>query len=56
VLFITIQVLYRIQFESKGKGLNAKDKALFADLVARHQKLDTANKALVETWRKYVLK
>ena len=56
VLFITIQVLYRLQFESKGKALTAKDKALFADLVARHQKLDTPNKALVETWRKYVLK
>jgi tetratricopeptide (TPR) repeat protein len=56
LLFITIQVLYRMQFESKGKGLDSRNKALFADLVARHQQLDTPNKALVETWRKFVLK
>ncbi|MEO8683039.1 MAG: hypothetical protein ABI665_28595, partial [Vicinamibacterales bacterium] len=56
LLFVTIQVLYRMQLDSKGKGLDAKNKALFADLVARHQQLDTPNKALVETWRKYVMR
>ena len=56
LLFVTIQVLYRMQLDSKGKGLDAKNKAIFADLVARHQKLDTPNKALVETWRKYVMR
>ena len=56
LLFVAIQVLYRMQLDSKGKGLDARNKALFADLVARHQKLDTPNKALVETWRKYVMR
>jgi hypothetical protein len=36
--------------------LNAQNKALFADLVKRHQELGGPNKALVDTYRRFVLR
>jgi VWFA-related protein len=54
LLFVAIQVLYRMQAE--GGRLTAPQKQRFADYVARHQKMGGPNTALVETWRKYVLR
>lgn len=54
LLFLTIQVLYRLHLD--GKGLDAPTRARFADYVARYQKTDGANRALVETYRRYVLR
>jgi VWFA-related protein len=54
LLFVAIQVLYRMHLDNK--GLNPKNKALFADLVKRHQEMGGPNKPLVETYRRYVLK
>ncbi len=54
LLFVAIQVLYKMHAENK--GLTAKNKALFADYVERHQQMGGPNKALVETWRKYVMR
>ena len=54
LLFLTIQVLYRLHLD--GKGLDPPTRARFADYAARYLKTDGANKALVETYRKYVMK
>jgi VWFA-related protein len=54
LLFVAIQVLYRMHIDSK--GLSAPNKALFTDLVTRHQALGGPNKALVDTYRRYVLR
>lgn len=54
LLFVAIQVLYRMQAE--GGRLTPEQKGRFADYVARHQKMGGPNVALVETWRKFVLK
>jgi VWFA-related protein len=54
LLFVAIQVLYRMHIDNK--GLSAQNKALFADLVTRHQGMGGPNKALVDTYRRYVLR
>ena len=54
LLFVAIQVLYRMHIDNK--GLNANNKALFADLVKRHQALGGPNVALVDTYRRFVLR
>ncbi len=54
LLFVAIQVLYRMHIDNK--GLSAPNKALFADLVKRHQDLGGPNKALVDTYRRFVLR
>jgi hypothetical protein len=54
LLFVAIQVLYRMHIDNK--GLSAPNKALFADLVKRHQELGGPNKALVDSYRRYVLR
>ena len=54
LLFVAIQVLYRMHIDHK--GLSAQNKALFADLVTRHQAMGGPNKALVDTYRRYVLR
>jgi len=54
LLFIAIQVLYKMHIE-KG-GLDAASKARFGNYVERHQKLGGPDRAIVETWRRYVLK
>ena len=54
LLFIAIQVMYKIHLEQG--GLSADQKALFSNYVERHQKLGGPDVALVETWRRYVLR
>jgi tetratricopeptide (TPR) repeat protein len=54
LMFVAIQVLYRMHIDNK--GLSAQNKALFSDLVAKHQALGGPNKALVDTYRRYVLR
>ncbi len=54
LMFVAIQVLYRMHIDNK--GLSAQNKALFSDLVAKHQELGGPNKALVDTYRRYVLR
>ena len=54
LLFIAIQVMYKIHAE-KG-GLDANNKARFANYVERHQKLGGPDRAIVETWRRFVMK
>jgi tetratricopeptide (TPR) repeat protein len=54
LLFIAIQVMYKIHAE-KG-GLDANNKARFANYVQRHQALGGPDRAIVETWRRFVLK
>lgn len=54
LLFIAIQVLYKIHAE-RG-GLDANHKARFANYVGRHQNLGGPDRAIVETWRRFVLK
>ncbi|MGH9384929.1 MAG: VWA domain-containing protein [Vicinamibacterales bacterium] len=54
LLFVAIQVLYRMHLDNK--GMNAKHKVLFTDLVKRHQEMGGPNRALVETYRRYVLR
>lgn len=54
LLFIAIQVMYKIHLEPG--GLDAENKALFGRYVERHQALGGPDRALVETWRRFVLK
>jgi VWFA-related protein len=54
LLFIAIQVMYKIHAE-RG-GLDANNKARFANYVERHQKLGGPDRAIVETWRRFVLR
>ena len=54
LLFIAIQVMYKIHAE-RG-GLDAANKARFAAYVERHQKLGGPDRAIVETWRRFVMK
>ncbi|MGH9387724.1 MAG: hypothetical protein ACRD2N_25995, partial [Vicinamibacterales bacterium] len=54
LLFVAIQVLYRMHIDNR--GLNARNKTLFADLVKRHQEMGGPNRALVDTYRRYVLR
>ncbi len=54
LLFIAIQVMYKMHAE-KG-GLDATNKARFANYVERHQKLGGPDRAIVETWRRFVMK
>jgi VWFA-related protein len=54
LLFIAIQVMYKMHLE-KG-GLDANGKARFSGYVERHQKLGGPDRAIVETWRRFVLK
>ena len=54
LLFIAIQVMYKMHAE-KG-GLDATDQARFANYVERHQALGGPDRAIVETWRRFVLK
>jgi len=54
LLFLTIQVLYRLHLD--GRSLDAPTKALFADYVTRYLETDNANRALVETYRRFVMK
>jgi tetratricopeptide (TPR) repeat protein len=54
LLFMALQVLYRMRLE--GNGLSPANKALFADYVTAHQAMGGPNKAIVETWRRFVLK
>ena len=54
LLFIAIQVMYKLHAE-KG-GLDAANKARFANYVQRHQALGGPDRAIVETWRRFVMK
>lgn len=54
LLFIAIQVMYKVHVEQG--GLDAEQKALFANYVERHQKLGGPDVSLVETWRRFVLR
>jgi len=54
LLFIAIQVLYRIQVQDK--GLSPDNLARFRNYVERHQKLGGPDRAIVETWRRFVLR
>jgi hypothetical protein len=54
LLFIAIQVLYRMHVQDK--GLSPGNLARFRSYVERHQKLGGPDRAMVETWRRYVLR
>jgi VWFA-related protein len=54
LLFIAIQVMYKLHLE-KG-GLDEAGKARFNAYVERHQKLGGPDRAIVETWRRFVMK
>jgi hypothetical protein len=54
LLFIAIQVLYRMHVQDK--GLSPANLNRFKSYVERHQKLGGPDKAIVETWRRFVLK
>jgi VWFA-related protein len=54
LLFIAIQVLYRMHVQDK--GLSPANLDRFRSYVERHQKLGGPDKAMVETWRRFVLK
>ena len=54
LLFIAIQVLYRMH--GQDKGLSPGNLARFRNYVERHQKLGGPDRAIVETWRRFVLK
>ncbi|MFA5911785.1 MAG: VWA domain-containing protein [Vicinamibacterales bacterium] len=54
LLFIAIQVLYRMHVQDK--GLSADHLARFRNYVERHQALGGPDRAMVETWRRFVLK
>ena len=53
LLFIAIQVLYRMHVQDK--GLSPDNLARFRNYVERHQKLGGPDRAIVETWRRFVL-
>jgi len=54
LLFIAIQVLYRMH--TQDKGLSPDNLARFRSYVERHQKLGGPDRAIVETWRRFVLR
>ncbi len=54
LLFIAIQVLYRMHVQDK--GLSPDNLARFRSYVERHQKLGGPDRAIVETWRRFVLR
>ena len=54
LLFIAIQVLYRMHMQDK--GLSPDNLARFRNYVERHQKLGGPDRAIVETWRRFVLR
>jgi VWFA-related protein len=54
LLFIAIQVLYRMHVQDK--GLSPANLERFRNYVERHQKLGGPDRAMVETWRRFVLK
>jgi VWFA-related protein len=54
LLFIAIQVLYRMHVQDK--GLSPDNLARFRNYVARHQALGGPDRAIVETWRRFVLR
>jgi len=54
LLFIAIQVLYRMHVQEK--GLSPDHLARFRRYVERHQKLGGPDRAIVETWRRFVLR
>ena len=54
LLFIAIQVLYRMHVQDK--GLSPANLTRFRNYVERHQKLGGPDRAMVETWRRFVLK
>lgn len=54
LLFIAIQVLYRMHVQDR--GLSPDHLARFRNYVDRHQKLGGPDRAMVETWRRFVLK
>ena len=54
LLFIAIQVLYRMHVQDK--GLSPDNLARFRNYVERHQQLGGPDRAIVETWRRFVLK
>ncbi|MDP3718781.1 MAG: VWA domain-containing protein [Acidobacteriota bacterium] len=54
LLFIAIQVMYRMHVQDK--GLSDNNLARFRNYVERHQSLGGPDRAIVETWRRYVLR
>jgi VWFA-related protein len=54
LLFLTIQVLYRLHVDSG--GLDEAKKGRFAQYVAQYERAKGADLALVETWKKFVLR
>ncbi len=54
LLFIAVQVLYRMH--GQDKGLSPDNLARFRNYVERHQALGGPDRAIVETWRRFVLK
>jgi VWFA-related protein len=54
LLFIAIQVLYRMQLQDK--SLTADNLARFRNYVERHQKLGGPDRAMVEAWRRFVMR
>ena len=54
LLFIAVQVLYRMHRQDK--GLSPDNLARFRGYVERHQKLGSPDRAIVETWRRFVLR
>jgi len=54
LLFIAVQVLYRMH--GQDKGLSPDNLARFRSYVERHQQLGGPDRAMVETWRRFVLK
>jgi len=54
LLFIAVQVLYRMHVQDK--GLSPDNLARFRNYVERHQALGGPDRAIVETWRRYVLR
>jgi len=54
LLFIAIQVLYRMHVQDK--GLSPDNLSRFRAYVERHQKLGGPDRAIVETWRRFVLR
>ena len=53
LLFVAIQVLYRMH--QQDKSLSPANAARFRNYVERHQKLGGPDRAIVETWRRFVL-
>lgn len=54
LLFISIQVLYRLHVD--GLGLDETNRARFAQYVAQYERAKGPDVALVEEWKRFVLK